>query len=137
MEKMRKFQFKKFVKGLLFTQKMFKGQFLVALSGCATKNSLPKIVFSCLIHHKMMEFYQGQYIIAIDEKEIENYKKNKECCTNLFEIDLFHGRPSPRIPWFSGLLLVFNINKSKIKGNRIHSNFIKWTPKDWSKRGRW
>ena len=26
----------------------------------------------------MMEFYQGQYIIAIDEKEIENYKKNKE-----------------------------------------------------------
>ena len=52
---------------------------LVPFSGCATKNSLPKIVFSCLIHHKMMEFYQGQYIIAIDEKEIENYKKNKEC----------------------------------------------------------
>ena len=137
MERMRKFQFKKFVKGLLFTQKMFKGQFLVALSGCATKYSLPNTVLSCLIHHKMMEFYQGQYIIAIDEKEIENYKKNKECCTNLFEIDLFHGRPSPRIPGFSGLLLVFNINKSKIKGNRIHSNFIKWTPKDWSKRGRW
>ena len=41
--------------------------------------SFAKDVFSCLIHHKMMEFYQGQYIIAIDEKEIENYKKNKEC----------------------------------------------------------
>ena len=26
----------------------------------------------------MMEFYQGQYIIAVDEKEIENYKKNKQ-----------------------------------------------------------
>ena len=79
MERMRKFQFKKFVKGLLFTQKMFKGQFLVALSASITKNILPNTVFSCLIHHKMMEFYQGQYIIAIDEKEIENYKKNKEC----------------------------------------------------------
>ena len=31
-----------------------------------------------------MEFYQGQYIIAIDEKEIENYKKNKECWTQKF-----------------------------------------------------
>lgn len=70
---------------------------------CERTSIHPKDVQSCLIHHKMMEFYQGQYIIAIDEKEIENYKKNK----------------------------------SKIKGNRIHSNFIKWTPKDWSKRGRW
>lgn len=31
-----------------------------------------------------MEFYQGQYIIAIDEKEIENYKKNKECWSQKF-----------------------------------------------------
>ena len=52
----------------------------------------------------MMEFYQGQYIIAIDEKEIENYKKNR----------------------------------SKLKaGNRIEAKYIRWTPKDWSKRGRW
>ena len=51
-----------------------------------------------------MEFYQGQYIIAIDEKEIENYKKNR----------------------------------SKLKsGNRIEAKYIKWQPKDWSKRGRW
>merc|ERR1719187_17527 len=44
---------------------------------CERTSIHPKDVQSCLIHHKMMEFYQGQYIIAIDEKEIENYKKNK------------------------------------------------------------
>lgn len=36
-----------------------------------------KDVQSCLLYHKMIEWYRGSYIIAIDEKELETYKKNK------------------------------------------------------------
>ena len=35
------------------------------------------LILSCLLHHKMFEWYKGNYVIAIDQKEIETYNKNK------------------------------------------------------------
>jgi len=60
-----------------------------------------KDVQSCLLHHKMIEWYRGSYIIAIDEKEIETYRKNKQ--------------------------------RQRVK---IDPKYLKWIPKDWSKRAR-
>jgi len=51
---------------------------LISLQEICDKTSIhQKDVQSCLLHHKMFEWYKGNYVIAIDQKEIETYNKNK------------------------------------------------------------
>jgi hypothetical protein len=51
--------------------------FFVIILGLTFSWSENNFIFSCLLYHKMIEWYRGSYIIAIDEKELETYKKNK------------------------------------------------------------
>ena len=101
----RKFRYRRFATAPQFTGKTSKGlksRLAQAISTVVfVVDSLNNQKLSCLLHHKMIEWYRGSYIIAIDEKEIETYRKNKQ--------------------------------RQRVK---IDPKYLKWIPKDWSKRAR-